>query len=59
MTTPYKMIEQAELHVGAFLSEKERLALANAVPSDVPWREEGMPFVEAMVIGFAVSKTLK
>ena len=57
MKTNKIMVEQAELHVGAFLTTKERQAIAESIPNDV-FMADDQTYVEAMVIGFGVAKTL-
>ncbi len=57
MKTAKDMVEQAELHMGAFFTQKEREAIAKNVPDDV-FMADDQEYIEAMVLGFAVSKTL-
>ncbi len=52
LTTPAKMLEECASHLNIYIPPSDIDRLANAVPIDVPWDEEGMEFCSGMVIGW-------
>jgi hypothetical protein len=53
---PYELVTAAAYHLGVTMSVQDVAKLARAVPSHVPWTEEGAEFVTGMVLGWSVAK---